>query len=139
MGTGKPSEDKVLESAAAALGIENSVELIKLDRKSLSRFTQRQLFECAKRLQLKGVSKLSKEELAFRVADEFSTRISPAPEARKARPARGEQLPKVEGEKESPDAGDGSDSVLVAQVRGARACQGRSTVDDSRGPTDTTA
>src|ERR1039457_434037 len=57
MGSGKPIEDKVLGSAAAALGIKSSDELAKLDQKGLSGFTQRQLFECAKRLQLKGVSK----------------------------------------------------------------------------------
>ena len=78
MGSGKPIEDKVLGSAAAALGIKNVDELARLDRKALAGFTQKQLFECAKRLELKGVSKLSKTELAERVASEFVTRRSPA-------------------------------------------------------------
>lgn len=78
MGSGKPLEDKVLGSAAAALGIKHVDELGKLDRKSLAKFTQKQLFECAKRLSLKGVSKLSKDDLAGAVADEFVARREPA-------------------------------------------------------------
>ena len=68
MGSGKPIEDKVLGSAAAALGIKDGGALAGLDRNALASYTQRQLFECAKRLQLKGVAKLSKSELAVRVA-----------------------------------------------------------------------
>lgn len=71
MGSGKSIEDKVLGSAAAALGIKHAEDLGKLDRKALLRYTQRQLFECAKRLQLKGVSKLSKDELATAIAKQF--------------------------------------------------------------------
>src|ERR1039458_2808167 len=114
MGSGKPIEDKVLGSAAAALGIKSSDELAKLDQKGLSGFTQRQLFECAKRLQLKGVSKLSKDELAARVAGDFAARRAPVaqePGAKKSRktPAEGD-LPAVV-EKAPPAAGDGADSA----------------------------
>jgi len=77
MGSGKPIEDKVLSSAAAALGIKSGDELAKLDSKGLAAFTQKQLFECAKRLDLKGVSKLSKNELAARVASDFAARRAP--------------------------------------------------------------
>ena len=45
MGSGKSIEDKVVGSAAAALGIKHADELVKLDRRSLARFTQKQLFE----------------------------------------------------------------------------------------------
>ena len=114
MGSGKPIEDKVLGSAAAALGIKRVDELAKLDQKGLSGFTQRQLFECAKRLQLKGVSKLSKDELAARVAGDFAARRAPVaqePAAKKTRktPAEG-NLPAVV-EKVPPAAGDGADSA----------------------------
>ena len=78
MGSGKSIEDKVLGSAAAALGIKHAEELSKLDRKGLLGFTQRQLFECAKRLQIKGVSKLSKDELAGVVAKQFLAAGEPA-------------------------------------------------------------
>jgi hypothetical protein len=114
MGSGKPIEDKVLSSAAEALGIKSSDELEKLDRKGLSGFTQRQLFECAKRLQLKGVSKLGKDELAVRVAGDFAARLSPVgqePAARKSTktPAGGNLSAVVE--KEAPAASDGADSA----------------------------
>jgi hypothetical protein len=72
-----PIEDKELGSAAAALGIKDGGELAKLDRAALAGYTQKQLFECAKRLQLKGISKLSKSELAVRVAEEFANRRAP--------------------------------------------------------------
>lgn len=75
-----PIEDKVLSGAAAALGIKDGDELAQLTRKGLSNFTQKQLFECAKRLQLKGVSKLSKDELATRVVDELTALQSPSKE-----------------------------------------------------------
>jgi hypothetical protein len=78
MGSGKPTEDKVLSSAALALGLKDSSHLAKLDLKALARFTQRQLFECAKRLQLKGSSKLSKGELAERVAEAIAAREAPS-------------------------------------------------------------
>jgi hypothetical protein len=78
MGSGKPIEDKVLGSAVAALGIKDGGDLAGLDRKGLLGFTQKQLFECAKRFQLKGVSKLSKSELADRVAGEIAARASVA-------------------------------------------------------------
>jgi len=77
MGSAKPIEDKVLSGAAAVLGIKTAEDLSVLDRKRLSTYTQKQLFECAKRLQLKGVSKLSKDELAARVATEFAGRSGP--------------------------------------------------------------
>jgi hypothetical protein len=114
MGSGKPIEDKVLGSAAAALGIKSSDELAKLDQKGLSGFTQRQLFECAKRLQLKGVSKLSKDELAARVAGDFAARRAPVaqePAAKTSRktPAEGDLPAGVE--KAPPAAGDGADSA----------------------------
>ena len=73
-----PIEDKVLNGAAAALGIKDAGELAGLDRKALADYTQKQLFECAKRLELKGVSKLSKSELAGRIASEFASRRAPA-------------------------------------------------------------
>jgi hypothetical protein len=66
-------DDKVLASAAAALGIKHVDDLAKLDGKSLAGFTQRQLFQCAKRLQVKGVSKLSKDALAALVAGQVAT------------------------------------------------------------------
>ncbi len=101
MGSGKPTEDKVLSSAAAVLGIKSGDEVTKLDRKGLSGFTQKQLFECAKRLQLKGVSKLSKDELSARIAGDFAARRASAAEetaATKAKttPAEGE-LPRGGG------------------------------------------
>jgi hypothetical protein len=77
MGAGKSTEDKVLASAATALGMRHVEELAKLDRKALAAFTQKQLFECAKRLQLKGVSKLSKDELAGAVASEIRALLEP--------------------------------------------------------------
>jgi hypothetical protein len=78
MGSGKSIEDKVVGGAAAALGIKHVEELVRLDRASLARFTQKQLFECAKRLQLRGVSKLSKDDLAGAVAAELAARREPA-------------------------------------------------------------
>ena len=109
-----PIEDKVLSSAAAALGIKSGEELAKLDVKGLAAYTQKQLFECAKRLDLKGASKLSKNELAARVASEFAARRAPAakPVAAKKRtktPAP-DDLP-AEVEKVPPSAGDGADSA----------------------------
>jgi hypothetical protein len=125
MGSGKTSEDKVLESAAAVLGIKNSAELVKLDRKDLAKFTQRQLFECAKRLLIKGVSKLSKDELADRVHGVFGAFVhnqSSSAEPKLATPdvpvgARPTKTydavaAEAESEKAAASAGDGSDSVL---------------------------
>jgi len=86
MGSGKSIEDKVLGSAAAALGIKHVDELARIDRKSLANYTQRQLFECAKRLQIKGVSKLSKDDLAGVVATQLLAYREPA-EDQKAAPA----------------------------------------------------
>jgi len=90
-------QDKVLAGAAAALGMKDVGELEGVDSKSLSGYTQRQLFECAKRLGLKGVSKLSKKELAGRVDEEIVARRAPAtarpavrPEGSGERPASGE-------------------------------------------------
>ena len=74
MGSDKSDKDKALGSAAEVLGIRDASELARLDRKALTSFTQKQLFECAKRLQLKGTSKLSKDELATRVAGELASR-----------------------------------------------------------------
>ena len=114
MGSGKPIEDKVLSSAAAALGIKSGEELAKLDSNGLASYTQKQLFECAKRLDLKGVSKLSKNELAARVASEFAARRAPAaePVAAKKRPKTPspDDLPAAV-EKAPPSAGDGADSA----------------------------
>jgi hypothetical protein len=90
MGSGKPIEDKVLGRAASALGLKDGGELGKLNRKALAGFTQKQLFECAKRLDLKGVAKLSKSELADRVASEVAARGAPPSvedRAGKAKPA----------------------------------------------------
>lgn len=77
MGSGKSIEDKVLGSAAAALGIKHAEDLAKVDHKSLVGYTQKQLFECAKRLQLKGVSKLSKDQLAALVAKQIQALREP--------------------------------------------------------------
>ena len=77
MGSGKTIDDKVVAGAAAALGIKHADELPRLDRKGLAGFTQKQLFECAKRLQLKGVSKLSKDDLAGAVAERFAVLRQP--------------------------------------------------------------
>jgi hypothetical protein len=114
MGSGKPIEDKVLSSAAAALGIKSSEELAKLASKGLAAYTQKQLFECAKRLDLKGVSKLSKNELAARVASEFAARSAPAAEEGTAKktpkgPADAD-LPVAVG-KAPASPGDGADSA----------------------------
>jgi hypothetical protein len=114
MGSGKPIEDKVLSSAAAALGIKSGEELAKLDRKGLSAYTQKQLFECAKRLDLKAVSKLSKNELAERVASEFAARRAPVVEdavgkKTKKAPAEGDLSAVVVST--PPSAGDGADSA----------------------------
>jgi hypothetical protein len=87
MGSSKPREDKVLSSAAAALGLKNGAELAKLDRKAMFSCTQRQLFECAKRLQLKGISKLSKDELAVRIASEVAARVAAPAEELSAKKA----------------------------------------------------
>jgi hypothetical protein len=115
MGSGKPIEDKVLVGAAAALGIKDIDVLAKLDRKAVAGFTQKQIFECAKRLQLKGVSKLSKEELAGRVADEITVRLRPAaPIAAKAKKVVADEgdLPAVVNKPDaSPDQSDNSESV----------------------------
>ena len=71
-----PIEDKELGSAAAALGIKDGGALAKLDRNALAGYTQKQLFECAKRLQLKAISKLSKSELAGHIADALASRLA---------------------------------------------------------------
>lgn len=114
MGSGMPIEDKVLSSAAAALGIKSGEELAKLDVKGLTAFTQKQLFECAKRLDLKGASKLSKNELAARVAAEFAARRAPAAQPaaakKKTKTPSPDDLPAVV-EKVPPSAGDGADSA----------------------------
>jgi hypothetical protein len=89
MGSGKTTEDKGVTGAAAALGIKHTEELVKLDREALARFTQKQLFECAKRLQVKGVSKLSKDDLAGVVAAQLSVLLEPASDAK----AGGEPAP----------------------------------------------
>jgi hypothetical protein len=92
-----PIEDKELGSAAAALGIKDRNQLATLDRDKLAAYTQRQLFECAKRLDLKGVSKLSKRELAERVAAEIVIRLPPkglpAKAPQKAAPAAAPAVP----------------------------------------------
>jgi hypothetical protein len=114
MGSGKPIEDKVLSSAAAVLGINDNAALANLDRKSMSAYTQKQLFECAKRLQLKGVSKLSKDELAVRVASEFAARLaSPAEDVatKKSSNALAEGDMPDAAEKAASTAGDGADSM----------------------------
>jgi hypothetical protein len=114
MGSGKPIEDKVLSSAAAALGIKSAEELAKVDRKELSAYTQKQLFECAKRLDLKGVSKLSKNELAARVGSEFTARLAPAAQPvaakKKTKTPSPDDLPAAV-EKAPASAGDGADSA----------------------------
>lgn len=110
MGSGKPIEDKVLGSAAAALGIKSGEELAKLDVKGLAAYTQKQLFECAKRLDLKGVSKLSKNELAARVADEFDARRAPAAAKKPAKAPAEAVLPALAAEAPI-SAGDGADSA----------------------------
>ena len=74
MGSEKSVLDKVLGGAAELLGIKDVGELAKLDRKALIGYTQKQLLKCAKRLQLKGTSRLSKDELATRVAGELAAR-----------------------------------------------------------------
>lgn len=100
MGSGKSIEDKVLGSAAAALGIKRAEDLGKIDRKGLLGFTQKQLFECAKRLQLKGVSKLSKDELATAIAEQVHTNGeaggAEAPVAKKPTGKAAESAPKVD-------------------------------------------
>jgi len=114
MGSGKPTEDKVLSSAAAALGLKSGDELTKLDRKALSEYTQKQLFECAKRLDLKGVSKLSKNELAARVASEFSERRAPAAAAAPVKKTKKTPSPDdlpAPVTKAAASAGDGADSA----------------------------
>jgi hypothetical protein len=114
MGSGKPIEDKVLSSAAAALGIKSGEDLAKLDVKGLAAYTQKQLFECAKRLDLKGVSKLSKNELAERVAGEFAARRAPAVQPTAAKKSTKSTAPAdlpVVVEKTPPGAGDGADSA----------------------------
>jgi hypothetical protein len=77
MGSGKSIDDKVLMRAVAALGIKDTDELARLDRKALAGFTQKQLFECAKRLELKGISKLGKAELVDRVVGDLAARRGP--------------------------------------------------------------
>ena len=114
MVSAKPIEDKVLRGAAAALGIKDGAVLAGLDRKAMAAFTQRQLFECAKRLQLKGVSKLSKDELAARVASEIAARLAPAapqPPAQNPGKAPGASDKPESTAKVAPAAGDGADSL----------------------------
>jgi len=114
MGSGKPIEDKVLRNAVAALGIKEGAELARLDRKAMSAYTQRQLFECAKRLQLKGVSKFSKDELAARIARELAARLASTTKdlpARKSSETPAEaDLPEAVAEA-TPPAGDVADSM----------------------------
>src|SRR5450759_3093954 len=112
MGSGKQIEDKVLGSAAAALGIKDSEELARLDHKSLSGYTQKQLFECAKRLQLKAVSKLSKSELADRVASDVAARLAAGAgdaAARKPKPEAADTV--LAAEQADTAAGDGGGSA----------------------------
>jgi hypothetical protein len=91
MGSGKSIEDKVVAGAVAALGIKHADDLARLDRTSLASFTQKQLFECAKRLQLKGVSKLSKDDLAGAVWNQLVALREPkADAAASAEPTSGE-------------------------------------------------
>jgi len=115
MGSGKQIEDRVLGSAAAALGLKSGENLAKLDRKGFSAYTQKQLFECAKRLQLKGVSKLSKDELAARIAAEFSPRSAPPAvedvEAKKQPKGSAAADQPAATEKPGAPAGDGADSA----------------------------
>jgi len=112
MGSGKPIEDKVLSGAAAVLGIKTADDLPVLDRRRLATYTQKQLFECAKRLQLKGVSKLSKDELAARVASEFVGRSgTTAKIPAGSKPNSAAQEPAVPTEKEPSPQGDGADSA----------------------------
>lgn len=94
MGSGKSTEDTLFVSAAAALGLKHVEELAKLDRKALAGFTQKQLFECAKRLQLKGISKLSKEQLAGAVAGEIAALAEP--KASTARSGTNGGTPKID-------------------------------------------
>ncbi len=112
MASGKPTEDKVLSNAAAVLGIKAGEDLTRLDRKGLQGFTQRQLFECAKRLNLKGVSKLSKDELSLRVASEFANRRAPsaADAGSEKPPSPAASAMPAAGDKALPAAGDGADS-----------------------------
>ncbi len=108
-----PLEDKELGSAAAALGIKDRASLAKLDRAALAVFTQKQLFECAKRLQLKGISKLSKSELAARVAADLVGRLSPPAKPVKAASqaaAKGEVAASAVGAMAV--AGEGGEMVL---------------------------
>ena len=93
MGSGKSMDDTVLGGAAAALGLKHVDELAKLDRKKLGGFTQRQLFECAKRLNLKGISKLSKDQLAAAVKTELAA-LGKATAAREKSPAGEQDGPK---------------------------------------------
>jgi len=86
-------DDTVLGGAAAALGLKHVDELAKLDRKKLGGFTQRQLFECAKRLNLKGISKLSKDQLAAAVKTELAA-LGKATAAREKSPAGEQDGPK---------------------------------------------
>jgi hypothetical protein len=86
--------------------------LAKLDRNALGGYTQKQLFEFIKRLQVKGVSKLSKSELAERVAGEIAARLAPpaggsAPG--KAKPEASPAAPPAGAAATVP--GDGGDSV----------------------------
>jgi hypothetical protein len=114
MGLGKPREDKVLSSAAAALGLKDGAELAKLDRRAMSSCTQRQLFECAKRLQLKGISKLSKDELAVRIASEVAAHAAAPAEdlsARKVSKAPASGAPSEAVEKAPAAADDRVDSM----------------------------
>ena len=105
-----PIEDKVLDSAAAALGLKGAGELVRMDGKALAGYTQKQLFECAKRLELKRVSKLSKGELANRVAAQVAARGTPA--AAEAGSAKPQPAPKAaDDEAGARVAGDGTASA----------------------------
>jgi hypothetical protein len=111
MGSGKPIEDKVLAGAAAALGIKGVDELTQLNRKQIVGYTQKQIFECAKRLQLKGVSKLSKDELSARVMTEIAGRLGRTGEQSKAKKTPPASAPVASAGAPAPTAGDGGDSA----------------------------
>jgi len=133
MGAGMPIEDKELGSAVAALGIKDGAELAKLDRAALAAYTQRQLFECGKRLQLKGISKLSKNELAGRIAEEIASRLAAKSKdgPTKAKAAAG-GLPTVGG---IAVAGEGGQSVFSHkfEMREAPKAQAMETIPWSYG------
>jgi hypothetical protein len=105
-----PIEDKELGGAAAALGIKDGETLARQSRDTLAGYTQKQLLECAKRLQLKGISKLSKSDLADRIAQALSGRLAAKGKDRPAE-AKGADggRPTVGG---MAVTGEGGDSVL---------------------------